>query len=419
MFCAAGVTAQFIAGKATRDAIYLANLDVTSLPAMVVVTAAVSIGLGVLMSKGLQHITPGTFVAMAFVANAVLLIIDWLLVPVMPRTAAVLIYLQISGIGPLLGSGFWLIVTERFDPHTARKRFGQIAGAGTLGGLVGGLIAERVGAGFGVVATLPVLAVGNLYCAWEFRRLAASGSRDVYSIGDVSPDLAPETPRSGLRVLHEASYLRNLALLVLLGTFGAALVDYLFKAHAVIEFDRGESLLRFFAIYYAASSLITFVLQTSASRIALNRLGLGAVTGTPSLAVVAGGIGALAAPGLGSIALVRGAENVFRDGLFSYISSLLRAESHDKALAAARKLYTIDPNSVSTNQQIAAVWSAIYQKAGEADKLKGVMEVLIELRREARAKKDWATSDKIRNQLAKIGIQLKDEKGGAMSWTLS
>jgi cysteinyl-tRNA synthetase len=53
------------------------------------------------------------------------------------------------------------------------------------------------------------------------------------------------------------------------------------------------------------------------------------------------------------------------------------------------------------------------------DKLKGVMQVLIELRKEARAKKDWATSDKIRNQLAEIGIQLKDEKNGNMSWNLS
>ncbi len=49
-----------------------------------------------------------------------------------------------SGVGPLLGSGFWLIATERFDPHTAKKRFGQIAGAGTVGGLIGGLVAERV-----------------------------------------------------------------------------------------------------------------------------------------------------------------------------------------------------------------------------------------------------------------------------------
>jgi len=317
MFCAAGVTAQFIAGKATRDAIYLANLDVTSLPAMVIATAAVSIGLVVLMSRGLRYVTPGAFVPMAFAANAVLLIVDWLLAPVMPRAAAVLVYLQISGIGPLLGSGFWLIATERFDPYTARKRFGQIAGAGTLGGLVGGLIAERVGASFGVAATLPVLAIGNLYCAWEIRRLAGSQSHAMSSaIGDVSPDLAPEAPRSGLRVLREASYLRNLALLVLLGTFGAALVDYLFKAHAVVAFGRGESLLRFFAIYYAATSLITFVVQTSSSRIALERLGLGAITGTPSLAVVAGGIGGLVAPGLASIVVARGAETVCRGGLF-------------------------------------------------------------------------------------------------------
>ena len=59
------------------------------------------------------------------------------------------------------------------------------------------------------------------------------------------------------------------------------------------------------------------------------------------------------------------------------------------------------------------------ETAGEADKLKGVISVLIELRKEARAKKDWATSDKIRNQLAEIGIQLKDEKEGGMSWSLN
>ncbi|HEV7332084.1 MAG TPA: cysteine--tRNA ligase [Flavisolibacter sp.] len=59
------------------------------------------------------------------------------------------------------------------------------------------------------------------------------------------------------------------------------------------------------------------------------------------------------------------------------------------------------------------------ETAGEADKLKGVMNVLISLRKEARAKRDWATSDKIRNQLAEVGIQLKDEKGGEMSWSLS
>lgn len=59
------------------------------------------------------------------------------------------------------------------------------------------------------------------------------------------------------------------------------------------------------------------------------------------------------------------------------------------------------------------------ETAAEADKLKGVMQVLIELRKEARSKKDWLTSDKIRNHLAEVGIQLKDDKDGNISWTLS
>ncbi len=59
------------------------------------------------------------------------------------------------------------------------------------------------------------------------------------------------------------------------------------------------------------------------------------------------------------------------------------------------------------------------EKAAEEDKLKGVMEVLITLRKEARLRKDWATSDKIRNQLADAGVLLKDEKDGAMSWVLT
>ena len=51
------------------------------------------------------------------------------------------------------------------------------------------------------------------------------------------------------------------------------------------------------------------------------------------------------------------------------------------------------------------------------DRLKGAMQVLIDLRKEARAKKDWATSVRFRNALADAGIQLKDEKDGEMSWT--
>ena len=46
------------------------------------------------------------------------------------------------------------------------------------------------------------------------------------------------------------------------------------------------------------------------------------------------------------------------------------------------------------------------------DQLSGTVELLIKLRAEARANKDFATSDKIRDELLAMGIQLKDGREG-------
>jgi cysteinyl-tRNA synthetase len=46
------------------------------------------------------------------------------------------------------------------------------------------------------------------------------------------------------------------------------------------------------------------------------------------------------------------------------------------------------------------------------DKLSGVIQLLIQLRDDARANKDFATSDKIRDDLSEMGIHLKDGKEG-------
>jgi AAA family ATP:ADP antiporter len=320
MLCAGAVGAQFIGGKATRDALFLAHLDVTSLPAMVMTTAGVSILLVALSSRCLRVLPPGVVIPAAFAINAVLLLAEWALVGRAPALAAQAVYLQISGLGPMLGSGFWLIASERFDPRTAKKRFGQIAGVGTLGGLVGALLAERIAAVSSVTVMLPLLAGVNLLCAWQVRRLGAElrttgETRSGPLPLDATPELVAASPRSGLRVLAEAPYLRSVAALVLLGTIGATLVDYVFKVRAVDALGRGDDLLRFFALYYAAVSLLTFLVQAT-SATALQRLGLATAASTPSAALLMGGLGTLAVPGLGAATLLRGGESVFRGSLF-------------------------------------------------------------------------------------------------------
>ena len=129
MLGAAAVTAQFVSGKATRDALFLTSLDFTALPAMLIATSVFSIVLVVANARAARRIVAGdpgaglTFVAQRRAVPA--------------RMAA-----PVEGSARdrrcsstctfpervlLLASGFWLIASERFDPRTAKKRFGQIA----------------------------------------------------------------------------------------------------------------------------------------------------------------------------------------------------------------------------------------------------------------------------------------------------
>ena len=55
---------------------------------------------------------------------------------------------------------------------------------------------------------------------------------------------------------------------------------------------------------------------------------------------------------------------------------------------------------------------------GNSGAMDGLMELVIDLRQSARANKDWPTSDKIRDKLNELKIQLKDGKDGT-DWTIN
>lgn len=57
------------------------------------------------------------------------------------------------------------------------------------------------------------------------------------------------------------------------------------------------------------------------------------------------------------------------------------------------------------------------ETGSQDDKLTGVMNLVLDLRQEVRSRKDYATSDKIRDRLQEIGITVKDEKGGGANWS--
>ncbi len=56
-------------------------------------------------------------------------------------------------------------------------------------------------------------------------------------------------------------------------------------------------------------------------------------------------------------------------------------------------------------------------ESGDDDALEAAMSVIIEIRKNAREKEDWGTSDLIRDKLSGAGIDIRDSKDGT-SWTL-
>jgi hypothetical protein len=144
----------------------------------------------------------------------------------------------------------------------------------------------------------------NAVCAWGVREL---GRRT----GSAPAPPAGEAPRaSGFTALRDTPYLRLLALFVLTGALLQALLDYTLGAQAVTACGRGAPLLSFFAAFQTAVGVLSFLLQTTASRPALERLGIGGTLALLPASVAALGALALSLPSLASAAIQRGAEGV-------------------------------------------------------------------------------------------------------------
>ncbi|MEZ5351693.1 MAG: Npt1/Npt2 family nucleotide transporter [Bryobacteraceae bacterium] len=302
--------AAHVGSKAVRDAFFLSQFPVTALPTMVAIAAVVSILSVSVSSRAMTRFTPARLVPSAFAVSAAAQLALWMALDHFPRACAVVFYLQTISLGALLSSGFWSMINEQFDPHRARQLVGRIAGAGTLGGMIGGIVAERIAAYTSLPTLIPVLAAYHLGCAALLLSLRSAGP-DIPAPREADPEQA-----SGLALLKEVPYLRTIAALVILGTISASMIDYVFKAQAVAEYGRGETLLRFFAAFYSVTGVLTFLVQAGLSEFALGQLGMARTVGTLPIAVTLGGLGALAAPGLASAAVARGLEMVFRGSLF-------------------------------------------------------------------------------------------------------
>ena len=165
MAVAGWMMAHQVAGKASRGTIFLSPSSLYShLPVMVTVCVQLRLSWQALCSRTLVRLGPQRIARVAFALSSLLQLGEWLLLGYRAHMAACIIYVHAVAFGAVLMSGFWSVMNETFEPRLAKDLFGRISGIGTLGGLCGGLLAERVAAWFGCRMS-SVLAALHMACA--------------------------------------------------------------------------------------------------------------------------------------------------------------------------------------------------------------------------------------------------------------
>jgi hypothetical protein len=362
----AAMIAQQVAGKATRDALYLTSFDVTTLPAMMAISAVLSIFAVLWLSRMILRHSPENIVPASFITSGMVLLAAWPLSHSAPKLAAVAVYLHSALFSAALIAAFWSYVNERFDPRASKRAVAWIAGAGTLGGVLGGVLAWRVAPLIAVSTMLPLLAAMNLICAWGSLRsrdaeAASAGSAagadgrdpgaraDPVSIAEFSP----------LKILREVPYLQNLAFVVALGAVTSGLLNYLFSVEAVAKFTEGPDLLAFFAFFWLLVGVVSFALQTLLGSLVLGKLGLAFTIGLLPGVVALGGVFALALPGLWTTGLLRGGEAVLRNSLFRAGYELLYTPLSEQRKRSTKLLIDVGFDRIGTVIASAVIFATL------------------------------------------------------------
>ena len=66
-----------MAAKATRDALFLSSFEVSALPAMIMVSAFLSVGLAFVAARAMTAVGPARLIPMLFAGSAILLLVEW------------------------------------------------------------------------------------------------------------------------------------------------------------------------------------------------------------------------------------------------------------------------------------------------------------------------------------------------------
>lgn len=295
-------SAVFVMGRTVRDTLFLSRASIDALPWMFLLYGLAS-AVTVLVYAQVADRFAREKTIIAWCGLGVLSYVGtWLAVRAAQPWVYPTFYVWSEVFANLAISQFWTLANELHDPRAAKRLFGTIGAARVLGVIVVGLGAGVIVRAIGTEQLLFVLAGLQLAIAAIVGALARE------------PRVTKAPPMS--RGKKQPSILGNryvwsLSAMLLFAFAALTIGDFQFKAIARATYSE-DALAQFFAYFYAATGVVSFLFQVFVTPRLLARFGVGAgMSVMPSVFGVASAV-LLGAPVLPVATVMKFADNGFQ-----------------------------------------------------------------------------------------------------------
>src|ERR1700722_11609098 len=281
-----------IAGHTTletaRDALILTRLPSSALSIVYVAVALCALPAVWLASRATVRFGPQRALVGGLLTASTLLV--GLFALPMSRPTAVAVYVTSALIGAVLVPLYWNVLASIFNVSQARRLLGIVSAAAVLGGALGSTAA---------VALLNVLHTRALLLVSSGGLLATASALVSIRVADRPPPRPAEVlpSRRDAADLQKEPFLRRIALLVVVSTAAALLLDYFFK-WTIARTVPPHEIARFVARYYALLNGLSLVTQIFVTGALVRRIGVTTTMVVTPVLLLLGGVGSLVAAGV-------------------------------------------------------------------------------------------------------------------------
>ena len=310
------VISTYVAGKSTRDALFLARYSAVQLPyADLAVTLAATV-LVSLFIRGRRLLNLRSLIAgslLLFSGSA--LALWWFGRAIGASWVPAAVYVWVGALGVVAPAQVWTLANYVLTLREAKRLFGVIGSGAILGWMAGGLLTSATATRAGAEETLLAIGIALGLCAglvvgiWSRRPAELEQAERASLDGNHLP---PQGLSDACRLVCSSPYLRAIALVIVVSSLVTGIAAWQFKAIAKTAIPDTNLLAAFFGRFNFWAGALALVTQLALTSRLLHRFGVGLALFIVPVALLGGSVALLAWGTLAAVVLLKGADQVLR-----------------------------------------------------------------------------------------------------------